>query len=109
MGRARVNQPPAVFRAVVNAVDPMHGGREMRIARDLLAHHGEVSQSAFAEAKAYLDGLLADDQVANADLKGLLNRSAGQLWGIQFDFGADAKAARRYLEALSRAIAQELT
>lgn len=109
MGRARADQPPAVFRAVANAVDPVDGGREMKLARDLLAHHGEVSQSGFAEAKAYVDGLLADDQIAGADLKGLLNRCVGPAWGIQFDFGADAKAARRYLEALSRAIAQELT
>lgn len=109
MGRARLDQPPAAFRVLVNAVDTVNGGREMKLARDLLAHHGEVSKSAFAEAKAYVDALLADDQIANADLKGLLNRSAGPVWGIQFDFGADAKAARRYLEALSRAIAQELT
>lgn len=109
MGRARVDRPPAVFRVLVNSVDPVDDGAYMKVARDLLAVHGEISQSAFAEAKAYVDGLLADSKVANADLKGLLNRCAGPKWGIQFDFGADAKAARRYLEALSRAIAQELT
>jgi hypothetical protein len=62
-----------------------------------------------AEAKAYVDGLLGDPHVTGSNLKGLLNRSASPAWGIQFDFGADAKAARRYLEAFSRAIAQELS
>ena len=109
MGRSRVDQPPSVLRDLLLLVDPTDGGREIRIAGDLLRRQSDMGPSSLAEAKAYVDGLLGDPDVTGSDLKGLLNRSAGPAWGIQFDFGADAKAARRYLEALSRAIAQELS
>jgi hypothetical protein len=106
---ARTEEPPGAFRVLLGAVDPLDGGREMKLARDLLAPHSYLNAASLAEVKTYVDELLADRDIANADLKGLLNRNAGPAWGAQFDFGADAKAARRYLEALSRAIAQEVS
>ena len=109
MGRSRVDQPPGVFRELLLVIDPAEGGREIQIASDLLGARSDMGPARLAEAKAYVDALLADPDVTGSDLKGLLSRSAGAAWGIQFDFGADAKAARRYLEALSRAIAQELS
>ncbi|OYW43036.1 MAG: hypothetical protein B7Z38_02940 [Rhodobacterales bacterium 12-64-8] len=108
MGRSRVDQPPSVFSELLLMIDPAEDGREIRIARDLVARHGDMGPGRLSEVKTYVDALLADDSVTASDLKGLLNRSAGPAWGIQFDFGADAKAARRYLEALSHGIAQEL-
>jgi hypothetical protein len=103
------DQPPAAFRVLLGAVDPVDGGCGMKFARDLLARHDDVTVAHIAEVRAYVDGLLADSDIPNADLKGLLNRCAGPAWDAQFDFGADAKAARRYLEAFSRAIAQEVS
>jgi hypothetical protein len=81
----------------------------MRIARDILTRKAGEGFDGWLEAKAYVEQILADPDVTNADLKGLVKRLVGPAWGVEFDFGADAKAARRYLEALSRAIAQELT
>ena len=104
---APVHHPPAALAILVRVADPIEGGREMRIAKDLRAH-GELSRPALTEARDYIDSLIADESVANADLKGLLNRLAGPDWVMLFEFGADGKAARGYLEALSRALAREM-
>ena len=108
MARPRPEHPPAAFTALVAAVDPVDGGRAMTVAHDVLKIRAGSEFLGWSEARAYIDALLSDPTLSNADLKGLLNRSAGPVWGMAFDFGADAKAARRYLEALSKAIAREM-
>ena len=103
-----VHRPPAALANLVRVADPTEGGREIAIAKDLLVQD-ELGRAALTEAQDYIDSLLADASVANADLKGLLNRLDGWNWRTLFEFGADAKAARRYLEALSRALVREET
>lgn len=81
----------------------------MKIAHDLLSHYTLGSRfEGWREAGDYIEALLTDPGISNSDLKRLLRKTAGPVWGIQFEFGADAKAARRYLEALNEAIAREM-
>jgi hypothetical protein len=99
-------RPPAAFSQILHSLDPVNGGKSIAIARDLLGSH--FPKQGFVEAGAFLDRLLADPAISNADLKGLLNRETASSWAVEFEFGSDAKAARRYLEALRQALAQEL-
>ena len=109
MAAASIEHPPASFKAIVASVDPSSDGLEMKIAHDLVSHYTLGSQfEGWREAGGYIEALLTDPGISNSDLKRLLRKTAGPVWGIQFEFGADAKAARRYLEALSVAIAREM-
>lgn len=81
----------------------------MTVAHDLLSKHTLAPKfEGWKEAGDYIEALLTDPGISNSDLKRLLRKTAGPVWGIQFEVGADAKAARRYLEALSEAIAREM-
>ena len=75
MGRSRADQPPGVFRELLLVIDPAEGGREIQIASDLLGSRSDMGPARLAEAKAYVDALLADPDVTGSDLKGLLNRN----------------------------------
>jgi hypothetical protein len=99
-------RPPAALSVIFRCLDPADDGTSIVIAHDLL--DPDFPQTGFKEASAYLAQLLADPEIPNADLKGLLNRETSCAWSLEFGFGADAKAARRYLEALQQAIAREL-
>jgi hypothetical protein len=94
---------PASLRTILGCVDPTDKGRSMDIAQDLVVGRSLTSRH-FQEAGVFIDRLLANPEISNADLKGMLNRLAGPSWGSQFEFGADPKGARQYLEALQRAL-----
>lgn len=99
---------PASLRTILLTLDPTDDGRGVTIPDDLLARHSEIDRNQLLECRTYLDRLLDDQATSNADLKGMLNRLAGRVWHTQFEVGADAKAARRYLEALRSALARKL-
>lgn len=99
-----VHNPPAALRTLLMILDPGQRDEDVVIASDLLARHQELDQDRLRACLRYLDQLLSDESVSNADLKGLLNRLAGRAWSVQWKFGADAKAARQYLEALQSAL-----
>ena len=99
-------RPPTAFSVILRCIDPADDGTSIVIAHDLL--DPDFPQAGFKEASAYLTQLLADPEISNADLKGLLNRETSSAWSMEFGFGADARAARRYLEALQQTIAREL-
>jgi hypothetical protein len=89
-------------------LDASNDGKGIVIPDDPLAQHPELDRHQLLECRKFLDQLLADEATPNADLKGFLNRIAGPVWGGPFGFGADAKSARRYLEALRSAITRKL-
>ncbi|MBL8536443.1 MAG: hypothetical protein JNM59_03475 [Hyphomonadaceae bacterium] len=89
-------------------LDPMVDGAEVVIADDLLAQHPEIDQRSLVECRAFLERLLGDETIPNADLKGMLNRLAGPVWGGPFGFGPDAKSARRFLETLQTALTRKI-
>lgn len=99
-------RPPAALSVILQCLDPVDDGTSIAIAHDLLGP--DFPQSGLKEASSFLTQLLTDPEVSNADLKGLLNRETSSTWSMEFGFGADAKAARRYLEVLQEAIAREL-
>ena len=103
------HRSPPVLRTILMILDPTDDGRGVVIPDDLLAQHPEIDQAQLLECQMYLDHLLRDEATPNTDLKGLLNRLAGRAWSAQFEIGADAKAARQYLEALRSAISRKLT
>lgn len=103
-----LHQSPPVLRTILMILDPTDDGRSVVIPNDLLTQHPEIDQSQLLECHRYLDRVLGDEATPNADLKGLLNRLAGHAWSAQFEIGADAKAARLYLEALRSALARKL-
>ncbi len=96
---------PTFLNEILHALDPVEGGTSVVIAPDLLPR--DFPRAGLTEAGEFLDRLLADPDVSNADLKGLLNRETSSSWSMEFSFGADAKAARRFLEALRQAIGRE--
>jgi len=102
---ALLRAPPALHE-ILHSLDPIDEGTSVAIARDLLGR--SFPKAGFKEANEFLKQLLADPDVSNADLKGLLNRETSSSWSMEFGFGADAKAARRFLEALQQAIGREL-
>jgi hypothetical protein len=99
---------PPVLRTILAILDPTDDGRGVVIPNDLLVQHPEIDRVQLGDCHIYLEGVLADEATSNADLKGLLNRLAGHAWSAQFELGADAKAARLYLEALRSALARKL-
>ncbi len=101
--------PPPALRTLLMILDPGVTGKEVVIAADLLAQHPEIDRNQLRECFRYLDQLLNDEAVPNADLKGMLNRLAGPVWGGPFGFGADAKSARLFLEALRLALSRKIT
>jgi hypothetical protein len=96
---------PASLSVILRCVDPADNGRRIEIAQDLVVQESLTTKH-FAEAGRFLDSLLANPDVSNTDLKGMLKRLAGPVWGAEFEFGADAQAARLYLEALQLALRQ---
>jgi hypothetical protein len=90
-------------------LDPANDGAEVVIAEDSLSEHSWIGRSELTQCRSYLDALLADKMTSNADLKGMLNRNTGRAWGVEFDFGVNANAARRFLEALQRALVRKLS
>ena len=104
MGAA--TRPPAALSVILRCLDSADDGTSIVIAHDLL--DPDFPKAGFKEVFVYLGQLLADPEIPNADLKGLLNRETSSAWSLESGFGADAKAARRYLEALQQAIAREL-
>jgi hypothetical protein len=64
-----------------------------------------VSRADCDQAVAFIDAVLKDDALSNADLKGLLNRAMGSGWAVTSPFGANAMAARQHLSAARDAIA----
>jgi hypothetical protein len=76
----------------------------LRMADDF-AHQLGVTEADRDAAVRFIDAALGDESVSNSDLKGLLNRLVGA-WGVTSLYGADAKAARRHLQAARDAIAE---
>jgi hypothetical protein len=107
MGGAE-RKAPWTFRTLLMILDPTDDGKGVVIPPDLLAQHPELDRAQLIECHRFLDELLNDETTVNADLKGMLNRLSGHAWSTQFDVGADAKAARRYLEALRSALAERI-
>ncbi len=91
-------------------IDPGDTGTEIVIPDDLLSRNPEIDRAQLRGCHEFLSELLGDAATANADLKGMLNRLAGSgAWGIAFDFGGDARAARSFLEALRAALLRKIT
>ena len=105
---ALARRPPTTLCILLGCLDPGNDGTTILIASDLLAQHPSIGRDQLIECDRFLAQLLNDDATSNADLKGMLNRLEGRVWGVQFEFGADAKAARRYLEALRVALARKI-
>jgi hypothetical protein len=95
-------RPPAAFSELLRCMDPVEDGARVAIADDLL--RPDFPKSGFREAVEFLDSLLADPAVSNADLKGLLNRETSSMWAAELGFDSMAMGARRCLEALREAI-----
>ncbi len=107
--RGLANSPPAALRTLLAIIDPGETHTEILIPDDLLARHPEIDRGQLRECHKFLNDVLAPDATPNADLKGMLNRLAGHgAWGVPFDFGGDAKAARRFLDALRAALSRKL-
>ena len=97
-------RPPAAFSELLSCADPAGDDAGLVIAADLL--RPDFPKSGFREATDFIDGVLADPAVSNADLKGLLNRETSSAWSLDLGFAGNAKAARRCLEAFRAAIVQ---
>jgi hypothetical protein len=97
-------RPPPGLSELFACLDPAEEGKSVAIARDFM--RPDFPKTSLTEAAGFLDGLLADDAISNADLKGFLNREISPAWSMELGFDADAKGARRCLEAIREAIAQ---
>jgi hypothetical protein len=99
-----VLHPPRALSELLGCLDAVEEGTTIAIATDLL--NSNFPDSGFKEAADFLDRLLADPTVSNADLKGLLNRETSSAWAMELGFDPSARGARRCLEALRGAIAR---
>lgn len=102
------HKSPPALRTILMILDPTDDGRGVVIADDLLAQHPEIDRQQLEDCSVFLERLLGDETTPNADLKGMLNRLAGPVWGGPLGLGADAKSARRFLESLSAAISRKV-
>ncbi len=68
----------------------------MTLADDLLDAFDRPHVLGVAE---WLDGVLADEAIPNAEFKGMLNRTLGPAWGVQYQFAMGSRGARQFLEA----------
>ncbi len=104
MVRALEARAPLSLSRVLSCVESFDDYSRLRLADDF-AHQLNVGKAECDQAVAFIDTVLDDDTVSNADLKGLLNRAMGPGWGVTSPYGANAKAARQHLSAARDAIA----
>jgi hypothetical protein len=100
VGRA----PPALSFAL-RCLEQVDDGARLVVAHDLMSvpSLGRLNLEA---ARTYLQELLADADISNSDIKGILNRTL-PYWYLP-QWGRDAKAARAYAEAALFAIREWL-
>jgi hypothetical protein len=70
---------------------------------DDFAFQLNVTKADCDDAVSFIEAVLADPEISNSDIKGLLNRLANG-WDVTSPFGANAKAARTHLKAARDAI-----
>jgi phage gp37-like protein len=68
---------------LLNYADPDETRHRVVLADDLMAHR--ANRASLEQAADRLAALSADEQVSNAEIKGLLNRASGRTWGIEYD------------------------
>ena len=93
---------PAALARVLACVESVDDYSMLRMADDF-AHQMGLTRRDCDETVAFIDRVLRDESISNADLKGLLNRAIGA-WGVTSPYGVNAEAARRHLEAARHAI-----
>jgi len=98
---ARKAEP--LLARTLRCIERTDEGAGLALAPDLM-EQAELTKSEVRGALLVMDQLLNDPAVSNADIKGLLNRV--DAWQYDSPFGADAKAARKHLEAARDAVAQ---
>jgi len=104
MTRPLEARAPANLDKVLACVESVDDYSRLRLAHDF-AYQVNITKADCDEAVAFLDAVLKDESLSNADLKGFLNRAMGPGWGMTSPFGANAKAARLHLSAAREAIA----
>lgn len=97
---AREAEP--LLARTLRCVESVDGGTRLAVATDFM-EQAALTKSEVSRTLQIMDQLLSDPSVSNADIKGLLNRV--DAWQYDSPFGADAKAARKHLEAARDAIA----
>jgi phage gp37-like protein len=88
---------------LLNYADPDETSQHMVLADDLILDRGD--RPSLERAADRLATLHADQTVANAEIKGLLNRASGRSWGVEYE---RAFGPRAFLAELERAIREYL-
>lgn len=101
-GAETVREAQPLLMHVLRCIETDSSGAALVVAEDFL-RRTEIYRSDLLTAWKVIDDLLADPDVSNADLKGLLNR-IDVAWSMESPFGANALAAREHLEAARDAL-----
>ena len=67
---------------LLNYADPDETGLRMVMADDLMLHAG--NRAGLERSIDILNATTADGSISNADIKGLLNRASGKMWGAEY-------------------------
>lgn len=101
-GAETVREAEAFLGPLLRCIETDKDGAKLVVAEDFLKR-ADIPRSDIHGAWKALESLLADPDVSNADLKGMLNRiDIG--WKFESPFGANAIAAREHLEAARDAL-----
>lgn len=88
---------------LLNYADPDDTRQRIVLADDLMAHHAD--RASLERAADRLAALVADAQVSDAEIKGLLNWASGRTWGIEYD---RVFKPREFLSGLEHAVREYL-
>lgn len=88
---------------LINYAEPDETGLRMVMAADLM--RDLITRTRLEAGLANLDQVLADENLSAAELKGVLNRVSGGVWGMEY---ARPFTPREVLEELRTAIRRHL-